>query len=104
MVGSAARIDPAPTSSGSFTSTVSSGARTTIVWLFDGDPYFRLTPADVPDSVWPFNQPFYLLLNLAVGGTWPGNDAPPFDLPATLLIDWIRIAPNQSTPQLMRSR
>ena len=74
-----------------------------IVWLFDGDPYFRLTPSEVPGAVWPFNQPFYLLLNLAVGGAWPGNDTPPFDLPATLLIDWIRIAPNQSTPQPMRS-
>ncbi|MCF2709760.1 RICIN domain-containing protein [Bacteroides pyogenes] len=41
---------------------------------------------------WPFNAPFYLILNYALGGpdTWPGEikDA---DLPAKMEIDWVRI-------------
>ena len=57
MVGSAARIDPAPTSSGKSTSMVSIGTRTTSSGCLTDDPYFRLTPSEVPDSVWPFNQP-----------------------------------------------
>lgn len=45
-----------------------------ISWLFDGHAYHWLTPADVPGGIWPFDQPFYLLVNLAIGGAWPGND------------------------------
>lgn len=47
-----------------------------ISWLFGGHGYHRLTPADVPGGVAPFHQPFYLLVNLAIGGAWPGNDTP----------------------------
>lgn len=39
----------------------------------------------------PFNEPFYLILNLAVGGLWPGvpDDSTPF--PATLAVDHVRV-------------
>jgi beta-glucanase (GH16 family) len=38
-----------------------------------------------------FNQPFFLILNLAVGGSWPGapNATTPF--PAKMLVDWVRV-------------
>jgi beta-glucanase (GH16 family) len=61
-----------------------------IVWLLDGREHHRLTPSDVPGP-WPFDHDFYLLVNLAIGGDWPGNDAEP-ELPTSLLIDWIRVA------------
>ena len=57
---------------------------------FDDREYHRLTPADVPGS-WPFDHPFFLLVNLAVGGDWPGNDTEDPHLPAVLLVDWIRV-------------
>lgn len=62
-----------------------------IAWSVDGTTYNSLTPDDVPADTWPFRHDFYLLLNLAVGGDWPGNatDSPP--LPGTLLVDWIRV-------------
>ena len=59
-----------------------------VTWILDGREHHRLTPADVPGP-WPFDHPFYLLVNLAIGGDWPGNDGDP-DLPAVLLVDWIR--------------
>ncbi len=39
----------------------------------------------------PFDQPFYLLMNVAVGGNFPGhpNAATPF--PAELVVDWVRV-------------
>jgi beta-glucanase (GH16 family) len=39
----------------------------------------------------PFNEPFYMILNLAVGGLWPGvpDDTTPF--PATLAVDHVRV-------------
>lgn len=60
-----------------------------VTWLLDGTPFASVTPADVPGP-WPFVQPFFLLLNLAVGGAWPGNEDPEPDLPAALDVDWVR--------------
>ena len=62
-----------------------------ITWLLDGRPYHRMTAAEAPGSVWPFRHPFFLVVNLAVGGAWPGNDTEEPVLPATLLVDWIRV-------------
>lgn len=61
-----------------------------LVWRLDEDEYFRLTAADVTGP-WPFEHPFFLVLNLAVGGTWPGNELDPAALPAELLVDWVRV-------------
>jgi beta-glucanase (GH16 family) len=61
-----------------------------VTWLLDDVPYGSLTPGDVPGP-WPFEHPFYLLLNLAVGGAWPGLAAGDPDLPAALLVDWVRV-------------
>ena len=61
-----------------------------VTWLLDGRAYGTLTPGDVPGP-WPFDHDFYLLLNLAVGGDWPGNSAEDLVLPATMLVDWVRV-------------
>ncbi len=61
-----------------------------IRWHVDGADYFRCGPDDVTGP-WPFRHPFYLLLNLAVGGRWPGNRADGLRLPATMLVDWVRV-------------
>ena len=43
----------------------------------------------------PFDQPFYVMANLAVGGAWPERDnekgLAPDSVPAQLAIDWIRV-------------
>ena len=39
----------------------------------------------------PFDQPFHILINLAVGGNFPGNPTLQTPLPATMLVDWIRV-------------
>ncbi|AEE44239.1 glycoside hydrolase family 16 [Cellulomonas fimi ATCC 484] len=61
-----------------------------IRWDLDGVVFHRVTPDDVPGP-WPFRHGFHLLLNLAVGGRWPGNDATALRLPATLLVDRVRV-------------
>lgn len=63
---------------------------TAVQWLVDDQPYHQLTPADVPGP-WPFDHDFYLLLNLAVGGAWPGNASATPALPATMLVDWVEV-------------
>jgi len=55
-------------------------------------PYFIRTAADVPaDGRWVFNAPFYFLLNLAVGGDWPGPPDVATPSPADVVLDYVRV-------------
>ena len=48
-----------------------SGARR-IAWFLDGVPYHEVTTADMAPNAWVFDQPFFLLVNVAVGGNFGG--------------------------------
>src|SRR6266496_3209301 len=46
----------------------------TIRWYIDSQLYRTVTAKDLPPGArWVFDHPFHLLLNVAVGGSWPGN-------------------------------
>lgn len=64
-----------------------------IRWFVDGEQYYRFNRmADDGSAEWPFDQPFHLILNLAVGGEWGGRhgiDKKAF--PARFEIDWVRV-------------
>jgi beta-glucanase (GH16 family) len=63
-----------------------------IEFLFDGHAYFKATSASVPSgSKWIFNKPFFLLLNLAVGGDWPGSPDSSTIFPREMLVDYVRV-------------
>ncbi|HET6891076.1 MAG TPA: hypothetical protein VFH31_08235, partial [Pyrinomonadaceae bacterium] len=54
--------------------------------------YSTRTPADLPaGKPWVFNKPFFLLLNLAVGGNWPGSPDESTVFPQTMLVDYVRV-------------
>jgi beta-glucanase (GH16 family) len=59
-----------------------------IRWYLDGVEYGSATPDDRP---WVFDHDFYLLLNVAVGGSFSAapDDTVPF--PQTMLVDYVRI-------------
>jgi len=58
----------------------------------DGILYSTRTPADIPaGKKWAYDHPFYMLLNLAVGGTWPGDPDATTKLPQTMRVDWVRV-------------
>jgi beta-glucanase (GH16 family) len=62
-----------------------------IIWKLDGVAYKTTTPANIPGKKWIFNdQPFYMLMNVAVGGDWPGA---PVDsvLPQEMVIDYVKV-------------
>ncbi|OJF14279.1 glycoside hydrolase family 16 protein [Couchioplanes caeruleus] len=61
-----------------------------IVWQIDGVEYHRATPASVGSNTWVFEHPFSLLLNLAVGGSWPGDPDASTTFPRRLLVDYVR--------------
>jgi beta-glucanase (GH16 family) len=55
-------------------------------------PFYIRTAADVPaGGRWVFNAPFYFLLNLAVGGDWPGPPNGTTPSPADMVIDYVRV-------------
>jgi beta-glucanase (GH16 family) len=63
-----------------------------LAFSLDGVVYAVETPASLaPGQQWVFNHPFFLLLNLAVGGTWPGSPNTHTRFPATMLVDWVRV-------------
>jgi beta-glucanase (GH16 family) len=68
-----------------------------IDWLLDGKIYHTVTPASLPAGTkWVFDRGnFFLLLNLAVGGLWPGYPDKTTQLPQEYRIDYIRVYRNE---------
>ncbi len=63
-----------------------------IKWFMDNQQYFTATPASLPSGgTWPFTQPQFLLLNVAVGGNWPGNPDGTTVFPQQMLVDYVRV-------------
>jgi beta-glucanase (GH16 family) len=62
-----------------------------ITWFFDDEEYSTYTRSDVGEREWPFDQPFFIILNLAVGGTLPGPVGLDTIFPAQVLVDYVRV-------------
>ncbi|MET8637978.1 RICIN domain-containing protein [Streptomyces sp. NPDC004096] len=62
-----------------------------ITWSVDGNVYQRRTPADLGGKAWAFNKPFFLILNLAVGGYWPGDPDGSTVFPQQLVVDSVTV-------------
>jgi beta-glucanase (GH16 family) len=63
-----------------------------ISFMLDGTVYKTITPSDLPaGAAWPFKHPYFLLLDLAVGGEWPGSPNASTHFPAQMLVDWVRV-------------
>ena len=85
-----------------------------IKFLFDGVPYFTITKAEATSSKWavsgkerswPFDQEFYAILNLAMGGTLgggPGGSVTPDATGGSLLVDWIRFHSYNGQGEIVR--
>ncbi|MGY4928132.1 ricin-type beta-trefoil lectin domain protein [Streptomyces sp. 900105755] len=71
-------------------------APNSIKWSVDGTVYETRTPADVGGNTWAFNKPFFLILNLAVGGYWPGDPDGSTAFPAQLVVDSVSVTTSDS--------
>ncbi|MFE7648997.1 ricin-type beta-trefoil lectin domain protein [Streptomyces phaeoluteigriseus] len=69
-----------------------------ITWSVDGTAYQRRTPADLGGRQWVFDKPFFLILNLAVGGYWPGDPDGSTVFPQQLLVDYVRVSTDTGQP------
>ncbi len=63
-----------------------------IRFYVDDHLYATRTPADLPKGTkWVYDHPFFLLVNVAVGGLWPGNPDESTVFPQTMLVDYVRV-------------
>jgi beta-glucanase (GH16 family) len=68
-----------------------------IIWKRDGVEFGR---SSIDTKQWPtmteFHAKFFIILNLAVGGDWPGNPDSSTVFPQTLSVDWVRVYSNDA--------
>ena len=66
----------------------------TMTWLMNDEPYFQLTTEQhVATSGFdsPFNDPFFFIFNIAVGGNWPGSPDETTLFPQFMAVDYVRV-------------
>ena len=61
-----------------------------IDFYVDDSLYQRITPDDVTGE-WVYDHPFYIILNVAVGGDYVGFPTEKTDFPQTMFVDWVRV-------------
>ncbi|WP_373071726.1 family 16 glycosylhydrolase [Zeaxanthinibacter enoshimensis] len=62
-----------------------------IEFFVDGKSVYTFSPGERSQEVWPFDQPFYLLLNVAVGGNFGGPEIDDSIFPQQFVVDYIRV-------------
>ena len=62
-----------------------------IKWFVDGVKFHEVSIANNVNSTNEFHQNFFILLNLAVGGNWPGFNIDNNGFPAKMLVDYVRV-------------
>jgi beta-glucanase (GH16 family) len=63
-----------------------------IRFYVDGVLYKTRTPEDLPrGATWVFNRPFFMILNVAVGGLFPGNPDATTVFPQSMHVDYVRV-------------
>ncbi len=62
-----------------------------IKWFIDGKKCWEGMISNNINSTEEFHKPFYLLLNMAVGGNWPGKPDMKTVFPDTMFVDYVRV-------------
>jgi|GEM_PF-1744679 len=70
-----------------------------IRFMVDSHVFHVVTPATLPRGTrWVYDHPFFLLLNVAVGGDWPGNPHTTTAFPQKMLVDYVRVYMGRNPP------
>ncbi len=62
-----------------------------IDFYVDGNLVYTFAPENKNEDTWPFDQPFYLLINMAIGGNFGGPEVDDTIFPQEFVIDYIKI-------------
>lgn len=61
-----------------------------LTFLVDDAAYFTANKTDVGTN-YPFDKPFFFIMNVAVGGNWPGNPNSSTTFPQRMIVDYVRV-------------
>lgn len=62
-----------------------------IDFYVDGKMLYSFNPKEKKEAVWPFDQPFYFLINMAIGGNFGGPDVNDAIFPQEFVVDYIKV-------------
>lgn len=62
-----------------------------IEWFVDDVKIHTVTPQTTSGQTYPFNEPFFLIMNVAVGGNWPGYPDATTVFPQRMIVDYVRV-------------
>jgi beta-glucanase (GH16 family) len=62
-----------------------------ISWLLDNKKYHSVEIKNNINSTEEFHKPFFILLNLAIAGDWPGQEVDQSKIPAQMIVDYVRV-------------
>ncbi|MEM9685452.1 MAG: glycoside hydrolase family 16 protein [Bacteroidota bacterium] len=62
-----------------------------ITFYIDEKPVYTFSPEVKNEKTWPFNKPFYIILNLAIGGNFGGPEVDDSIFPAEFIIDYVKV-------------
>lgn len=60
-------------------------------WYVNDELYYEVNTEQFNGVAYPFNKPFFFILNVAVGGNWPGNPDDTTVFPQRMEVDYIRV-------------
>ena len=62
-----------------------------ITWLLDDQPFYTIDNTVTGSQPYPFDHPFFFILNIAVGGQWPGYPDASTEFPQFMAVDYVRV-------------
>lgn len=62
-----------------------------ITFYIDGTEVYSFSPDEKNDKTWPFDKPFYVLINMAIGGNFGGPEVDDSIFPREFIIDYVKI-------------
>lgn len=62
-----------------------------ITWLMDDQPFYSINNTQMNGQPYPFNAPFFFIMNIAVGGNWPGYPDATTQFPQEMIVDCVRV-------------
>src|SRR5215216_3062090 len=76
-----------------------------IVWYIDGIQYFRATSSDafLQGKQWVFNHPFFILMNVAIGGNFGGAVGADTTFPQSMSVDYVRLYQAKPKPVVFKT-
>lgn len=61
-----------------------------VFWYIDDIVYHEITPQKLGNDPYPFNGEFFMVMNIAVGGNWPGDPDETTVFPQQMIVDYVR--------------